>query len=396
MESTVLHRPANTLTRIAGHVLELDGVRGIAVLLVIVFHFGGTIPAGANRLQVIYGNITGIGWSGVSLFFVLSGFLITGILLRTKQSRNYVKSFYVRRALRILPLYYVSVFLFFDFGLPLARKFFPTNNSVRAWSAYGSFEQVWYWLHISNFHSAFGILVSSPVGHFWSLACEEQFYFIWPWIVLFLSERALTWVCSVLVTVCITFRFLPIFHSLLSVNPDIGRLTPFSVEPLLIGALLAIGLNHSRFIGLAKRLAPVGFIVGLGALIIAASWAGSTDPRFSPIPTVGMTALDLLFASVIAYGAVNRGSASIGCSVLRNRAFTQCGKYSYAMYIFQTPIRYVLLIVPIRQRLAAMGSFLGSALSILIGIALSYGMARCSWKLIEQPFLKLKDRFQAD
>jgi peptidoglycan/LPS O-acetylase OafA/YrhL len=66
------------------------------------------------------------------------------------------------------------------------------------------------------------------------------------------------------------------------------------------------------------------------------------------------------------------------------------------MYIFQTPIRYVLLIVPIRQRLAAMGSFLGSALSILIGIALSYGMARCSWKLIEQPFLKLKDRFQAD
>jgi peptidoglycan/LPS O-acetylase OafA/YrhL len=136
--------------------------------------------------------------------------------------------------------------------------------------------------------------------------------------------------------------------------------------------------------------------MGLGMLILSALWAGSAQLKLGPMSTVGATSLDLIFVSAIAYGAVNSGSASIGCHLLRNRIFTQCGKYSYAMYIFQTPIRYVLLIVPIRHRLETLGGSLSSVVSILIGIVLSYGLARVSWKVIEQPFLRLKDRFQAD
>jgi peptidoglycan/LPS O-acetylase OafA/YrhL len=392
-------RPALAMTRqvLPGHVAELDGIRGIAVLAVVAFHFGGPIPPHSNWIRIILGSITGMGWLGVSLFFVLSGFLITGILLKTKQSKNYLKSFYIRRALRILPLYYFSVFLFFDVVLPLSKRYFPNNNTVHAWAAAcGPFEQLWYWFHLSNFRSAFGVLVASPVGHLWSLACEEQFYFIWPWIVLLLSETALSRFCVITIASCIGFRFLPIVQTLMASNPDIGRLTPFSAEALLVGAILAIGLTHFRFAEIAKRWSPLGFFLGSFGLLLAVVFSGSTNFSSGLLPAFGMTSAEAAFFSAIAYGALNRGRSSLAAIVLRSRVLTQCGKYSYAMYIFQTPIRYVLLIPPIRHRLTTLGEFTASILSILIGIAASYGIARCSWKLIEQPFLKLKDRFAAE
>lgn len=380
-----------------GHMPELDGLRGIAVLAVIAFHFTGAIPADANWFRALYGKATGLGFLGVGLFFVLSGFLITGILLRTKHSKNYLKSFYMRRVLRILPLYYLCVFLFFDVVFPLAKTYAASNNTVRAWvSACGPHEQVWYWLHLSNFRSAYGVMVSSPVGHFWSLACEEQFYFVWPWVVLFLSESALTKVCAAGLAGCIGFRFLPMYSAMLAHNPDIGRLTLFNVEPLLFGAMVAICSRHVRFGELAKRWSSLCVLVSCAGVILLMIYERSTDLSKPPLSSFGQTAIHLIFASAIAYGAFQCGSSSPGAVVLRNPFFTQCGKYSYAMYIFQTPIRYVLLIVPIRHRIASLGDFGASIASILIGVAASYGLARCSWKLVESPFLRLKDRFPAN
>ncbi len=143
---------------------ELDGVRGLAIPLVLLFHFQGVRPPWAPR-ALTFPMI--VGWSGVDLFFVLSGFLIPRLLIGTRDSDNYFSAFYARRVLRIFPLYLLAVFLCFRVGLPLAERLGVPAGPERAL-------EPWFWLHVSNWKSAFGHDVE-PLSHFWSLAIEEPF-----------------------------------------------------------------------------------------------------------------------------------------------------------------------------------------------------------------------------
>src|SRR2546427_5689081 len=125
---------------------------------------------------------------GVDLFFVLSGFLITGILLDTKGSRHYLRQFHARRVLRIFPLYYAALALF----LILLPMLLPGDRVLRDLTA----DSVWYWTYLYNVKvAAAGFTSSSALGHFWSLAVEEQFYLIWPIVVLYLARRHLYGAC---------------------------------------------------------------------------------------------------------------------------------------------------------------------------------------------------------
>ena len=117
--SLISHQPVPVTAREAKHVPELDGIRGIAILIVLVGHFGSTAGGETVKLGRVFGEVFGLGWIGVDLFFVLSGFLITGILLDSKGSTGYFSSFYARRTLRIFPLYFLYVFVFFHVALPL-------------------------------------------------------------------------------------------------------------------------------------------------------------------------------------------------------------------------------------------------------------------------------------
>src|SRR5690348_11217200 len=175
VKNTVTSRPAGPR-----YIPELDGIRGIAILGVIAFHFGLFTIDSHNLLYSVYGSVVGLGWAGVDLFFVLSGCLITRILLDTRNSGHYFRSFYMRRVLRILPLYYFSVFVFFCVVLPVGYAVAPGSFSSHEWARVAPSESLWYWLHLSNWRSAFGILQTSPLTHFWSLAIEEQFYLVWP------------------------------------------------------------------------------------------------------------------------------------------------------------------------------------------------------------------------
>jgi peptidoglycan/LPS O-acetylase OafA/YrhL len=164
---------------------RLDGVRGIAILLVLVYHltlYGGMAPNGPflDRLWRTWTLPLGL---GVDLFFVLSGFLITGILLDTKDGPDYFRNFYARRFLRIFPLYYATLAATFLL-IPAVRL-----------------DAVWYWTYLINYRFAdVGWPRVAYLGHFWTLAVEEQFYLVWPALVFFVPRRVLPWLCVAAVT----------------------------------------------------------------------------------------------------------------------------------------------------------------------------------------------------
>jgi len=188
-----------------GRLPVLDGVRGLAILMVMLHHF--TPDHGAGILSVLH-----LGWVGVDLFFVLSGFLITGILFDAKGSANYFQNFYARRGLRIFPLYY-GILLLILFALPLLQWLdvihVPGLDQVRVW-------QPWLWLHSSNLLLAWKgqwMLDSGVIrmNHFWSLAVEEHFYLVWPVVVALFDRKSLMKIAAGVIIAALSLRaaFLP-------------------------------------------------------------------------------------------------------------------------------------------------------------------------------------------
>src|SRR6266480_1454944 len=205
---------------------ELDSLRGVAILLVVFYHgfFWSNGLAGLSGIAKLLVNLTRIGWLGVNLFFVLSGFLITGILADSKTKIHYYRRFYVRRALRILPAFY---------ALLLVLCFIPSQS--RAYLILSFF-------YLSNLASPLGIPMTYTM--LWSLAVEEHFYFFWPAFVRLLSGRALmiyamTVVCAEpLVRAWYFFRHAP---------EGSGYLTWLVADGLAMGAILALAVRVPQF-----------------------------------------------------------------------------------------------------------------------------------------------------
>src|SRR5690625_4685275 len=173
------------------YVKELDGVRGVAILLVILFH---CFPS----------PLTGLGWIGVDLFFVLSGFLITGILIDSKGNKRYYSNFIGRRILRIFPLYYLVLFIML-FLLPLIGRGFSSGSNYSFYLRH----QGWFWSYLQNWLFSFhGFPKNLILSHFWSLGVEEQFYLVWPFLVLLLPKKLLLKSSIFLCMTAIIFRML--------------------------------------------------------------------------------------------------------------------------------------------------------------------------------------------
>ncbi len=360
------------------HVPELDGLRGIAVLLVILAHFGAYAPTqripAADVLRVGFD----FGWVGVDLFFVLSGFLITGILLEAKGSPNYFQSFYMRRVLRILPLYYVSVAVLFWFFRP---AHVPAS------------EQVWYWTYLANWRIAFDPDSVVALSHFWSLAIEEQFYLVWPLVVFLISESALIPVCLGLIFIPLALRNVPAFQALHAVYDQLFyTLTPFRVDSLGFGALAALLVRSRSLSAVTGRWLTAAFAMGAAATA-AVVFAGRSIQHSSKVMDVwGLSAIALTCATVVLYARLWTGSNRLLSKALRNGALRSFGKYSYAIYIIQWPLS--LAVDEFFRTRVTWGGGLGAALvSIAVGTAISYAAAWVSWNLIEQHFLRLKGLF---
>ncbi len=330
----------------------IDGLRGLAIFLVMLHHFRLFSP----------------GWAGVDVFFVISGFLITRILLGTKDSPRYFANFYFRRILRILPLYYSSLALFFLVAVPLGVRY--------GWSAaYGMRDALWFVFHLSNWWIGGGRMEGSLITHFWSLGIEEQFYFVWPFLIFVTPRRKLIWITAAIAVASALGRGIATL-----LHPEqtgfIYYYTPFRIEAIALGSLAAILAEErplwQKLVTWQKRLFWTGFTVWGVTIFLG-------NNRI--ISIFGLTGIAWLALALLIEAAESR-------SPFDTRFFRHLGKYSYALYVFHYPV-FVLA----SRFFKSDGSIRGPVLTAVVGVLMSYLLARLSWIVIESPFLRLKDRF---
>ena len=369
------------------HVPELDGIRGIAVLLVLVYHFVDRYPQPQGVGELFFFRISQAGWVGVELFFVLSGYLITGILADTRNSPRYFTSFYGRRSLRIFPLYYAVLILYFWVGpivsTGLAAQYAPMRE-----------HQAWFWLYASNWLFA-TTSQGIPGLYFWSLAVEEQFYLIWPWVVWLMSSRKLMVLSTGLVIASLGLR-LALLNAFDFEPVSVYFMTFTHMEGLSVGAFLAI---YSRIYGPRRRKLLVPGLLGLaclGTLIVMATANGSFPYWSRNIAGVGYTLLALLFGSVIMF-CLRSSKQSLVRRFFNYHCLRISGKYSYALYLLHIPISNVVQTVVFDRftpRTLPSAHYFSTLISfILVSGICSFAAAIASWHLFEKRLLSLKRLF---
>lgn len=352
----------------------LDGVRGLAALMVLFCHFWFWDVWKSHWWY----EVAHSGWLGVDLFFVLSGFLITGILLDTKGRPGYFSRFYQRRLLRIFPLYYFSILLSF------AVVLFIDQRPDKLWDGYDSL--AWYLAFIPNVATALKggwPWQTNWVGlaHLWSLAVEEQFYLLWPLVVLFLPRKGLAFLCGILLFAGYYFR--------VWTDGIFGR--PWSEASYVLPYCRMDGLAAGSLLAVALRL----------------GWLSFRDWQHELVRDVTMAAAMLTFYQLVAGNSHWRGTlvaiTFMGAVLLaqtpQSRIHRWCqaawlrhiGKYSYALYvfhqmfimvywkIFREPLEWLGLSLPVVQ-----------AIYHVLAFGATYGLARLSWRYLEKPFLDMK------
>jgi peptidoglycan/LPS O-acetylase OafA/YrhL len=369
-----------------GHLPALDGLRALAVF-VVVQHNLSLLQGDQGFLAHQLGNMLHRGWVGVQLFFVLSGFLITRILLDARQAPRYYASFYSRRALRIFPLYYAVLI-----GLFLALPALWHMPAVLAEDGPAS-RQIWLWLYLSNWTGPRGFGGgAAPVFHFWSLAVEEQFYLLWPLVVRHCTPRRLVQVCAGVIVAAMLCRGVELVSG--SDPQAIYTSTLSRMDALALGAMVAAWLRSpwrptvdraiiTRLLWTAFAITVLGWIVTHGF------------PGFTVIEeSIGFTLVALAFAALVGASvlaasvpqAQGRWYRFLAAPMLRPIA-----KYSYAIYVFHIPL-HTLVGLPLLERWAGTRTPGVAATLAYMAILtlLSYAAAWLSYRLIERPFLRLR------
>ena len=352
------------------HMLQLDGLRALAVAGVMWSHW---MPAYQYGLEW--------GLMGVNLFFVLSGFLITGILLDgraaavgTPERWHTIRQFYVRRILRIFPLFYMTLLLLLLLGVRPARQTI-----------------FWHLTYLSNvlfFRQGAWLLKTTQLSHFWSLAVEEQFYLVWPYLIIFLPFRLLRPVVVSLIALA------PVYRVVMSVADPGNRvafvLTIGCLDALGIGALLAYAQRRDRDSPQPGRQLGWWLLwIGLPAwLMVEALNQFALAP--APLLTLRQTFLDLVFGWVIITGAA--GFKGWVGWFLQCPPMAYLGKISYALYVFHNLTIYAVVFM-VRDLHAPEALLTVPWLSRLMLLVLTIAAAAISWRFFEKPLNDLKRYF---
>jgi peptidoglycan/LPS O-acetylase OafA/YrhL len=368
---------AATQSRRMPHIRALDGVRGMAIALVLMIHLlqSNDKPTGTFLVDLFI-RVKSTGWVGVDLFFALSGFLITGILFDSLGEESYFRNFYVRRALRIFPLYYGVLLVLFvifrptwDDGRQLYLQLAYLQNTPLWWNA----PQV-------------GMLRGLTV-HLWSLAVEEQFYLVWPIIVFLVRDRRkLLWVALGLALTAPVIRTLALMHGASYATTYTSTIC--RADSLLSGAWLALAVR-GEYKDRILRLAPLTFCLAILSCIAIAWKSGSFYwDKNVMVNTVGYSVLAIAATSLIAM-ALRIGSRT--AAVMDLSPLRWLGKYSYGIYVLHPMIGFLYL--PwieshVHGKIALHLAVFFSTLLVALPVAW------LSFHFYERPFLRLKRYFE--
>jgi len=361
---------------------ELDSIRGMAILAVLLLHgFGMYRVASFAGLSRLFVALCSYGWCGVELFFVLSGFLITGILLDTKTSTDYFRRFYTRRALRILPAYYALLLFFFA----ISRTSWLGSHSVELPFIALSL------VYLSNTAPLFGVAMQYTV--FWSLSVEEHFYLVWPMVVRRLDKRRL------MQTALLVFLAVPMIRAIsmrFGHVVDHNFYTWCNADGLAAGAILALTVRNPIFqrrallrLAIAALTASVGILV-LGAKFKLLEW-DSTIGFATRLSFLNSAFTAILLLTILI--GTSRQKWIVNLPVLRFLGEISYGLYLYHMLFFYA---YEQLVVSYWPSLAPKnGAFKTIVLQFVAAGTLSVIMAFLSKRYFENYFLNLKHRIFA-
>jgi peptidoglycan/LPS O-acetylase OafA/YrhL len=364
------------------HYQALDGIRGLAILLVFLAHIYGTVHYFRATAMGGILALAAVGWTGVDLFFVLSGFLITGILIRAVNGPRYFRNFYIRRALRILPVFY-GVFLLLAILTPFLHLEWHRGHIA-------------YLVYCQNIAMSFfpGLTVVNPaiyLTHFWSLAVEEQYYMLWPGAIWLLrDERKVMKLCLFLIAFGILLRIALIWLLPSRLALDlVYRGLPTHWDGLLLGSWLALAMRRWSIEQLRR---PVQWLLGIGVFVfIGAGLYARSLAFYTPAMEIfGLPALPLVFAGLL-FNCFIPGSWELRFFGLRFLRFL--GRYSYGIYVYHV-LFFPIMVQGLHWLQAHVPSRAAADLIyLLLWCLTSVTVAFLSYRYFELPFLNMKERF---
>jgi peptidoglycan/LPS O-acetylase OafA/YrhL len=341
-----------------GRVAELDGIRALAIWAVLLFHgistvdsaeAAGALSAGPRALFTLVAH----GWLGVDLFFVLSGFLITGILLDSKHQPTYFRNFWLRRAVRILPLLFALLAV-----CGLAYRSHPEYFALATFFAV-------------DFAPLLGIDGPRGMGTLWSLAVEEQFYFIWPFLVLSLSKRRLA-LLALAIVVCS-----PLIR--IAATDNTWHVPWCRSDGLAIGALAALCVRMSPHV--YRRIRPLTIAGAVVTVLIAIDIASHSALVSAALR---ISEADVIFGAAVVAAFLGRGSAV--WAPLRTRSARFFAETSFCAYLVHAPLLdfWDAYVKPFPG-----GIFAFVGLRTVAVVVVTFGIAALSRRYLELPFLAL-------
>ena len=367
--------PANE--GIGKRIPELDGLRGLAILLVLSFHYiNNNLLHSTGKLGRLLAKLTSFGWVGVDLFFVLSGFLISSILFRNKESKKYFSTFYLRRIIRIIPNYYLLIFIFLIIlAIPFFRDndFLTGNNVIPIWS---------YYTMVHNFYMAhFQNLGTAAMSVTWSIGIEEQFYIVFPLLVYFTHYK---WLPVMLIAAIVIACFLRM--SYIGWIPAYVLL-PCRMDAISFGALVA-WINYYYDL---KSLATKYFMPLIVIMAADAAFAGYLYFKYEDLGPVKNTLFAIVFAILLVLALTHNNS--LYGSILRNRILTWLGTISYSLYLFH------YLILGLFQHFTGNKGGVGiyNATDLIISVLAFLASILFAWLVftfLETPMVKWGKRFK--
>jgi peptidoglycan/LPS O-acetylase OafA/YrhL len=338
---------------------DLDGLRGVAVLLTILLHYvsrGGYFSyLGPKPVALFLDSF----WSGVDVFFVLSGFLIGGIILDHGRAENFLRVFYLRRALRILPVALLAI-AFSYLIIPLLVPFILSVGRVPPYA---------YLLFINNFWTASGVVAYPPLGPMWSLAIEEQFYLIAPAFILLVDPRVRNVALLLVVLVSPLLRMCD-----LGCSP--WDFTPVRLDGFCAGMLVAVLLRDARFVNLATQNRKTCNSIAIGLMMAAPIFASIPELSLRERVAFGVFLNSLAAAGVILFLHLNRESAL--SRALSRPWLVGTGRISYFLYLMHLPLLAYVAAAGVPRLMQPVVAF---------GIALVGG--RISWRFLESRLIDI-------